>query len=861
MCLLFDKYYVRHINNGKCKDEVDLYQLYFRKLSRMAKAFISQRDGKIVYKYWANEEDEAFWGGFSTSDKLLLFQALNTRMSIDVIVIQYLLDNGMTEIRHLNHYFGQVTIADLQLDQILASGTAENHLHLGTAVNFFILWESIMQNPRSIEKEAFHKFIEHLQEDAHTPAIHFYILVEGVLRVTIGLYLREKEEHPSLNESFFSYWKKMNSSMQDRSQNQEDDLLYNILVGTLYGDLLEEIEDETEQKISDIDSCRGIFIKIWDELVSYIDHYEPNVNILSNIFSNTANIHTSEENIFLFKTMRYLQGEGEKDEQFIKIFFQYLRIKNEIFGLWVQDNNIRGLKYFNDFYHRNGDVVALCKKNLWERIISAQFQDDTLKKIEFRTTLSNKESDCKKWIIEFLKAYEKVVHQKYCRYDEDKQQYIPYKSFPQAGIVYHLIKRSDEEMPEKCWKEYYSNKSFDVRRQSYKQIQQQYFKQINHLKKLRKDYPILSRYLVGLDAASEENNTPVWVFAPVYEKARDSLEEPLYVEEYSGRDIYTQSLRFTFHAGEDFRHILSGLRRIDEVIEHCKFHAGDRIGHGVALGIEPQEWAQNCPMVILPRIEILNNLLWVWWLFSKYPNKMQSVQFYLEQEIFKHAKAIYKNMQGITVSILIEAYRKQFKVFDDVYNDCYEYRRDGEQETGYKNRVFCEWASEEERLFWTVDKLLAANHCKKYLVDMLEPIYYKVTPQEIEIAQEAQKILRGKVSQAGIIVEVNPSSNAYITEVESLFRNQAFALNDEEKLQENVMICINTDNPSSCQTNISNELAYIYYGLLAQGKSKEVALRWINKLRQNGIYASFIENGITKEQLLKELEQLVKDLQ
>lgn len=875
MYLLFDKYYVRKINNGKCKHEEALYKLYFEILSCMARAFISQRDGKIVYKYWANEADERFLGGFATSDKLLLFQAMNTRIAVDTIVIEYLLDNGMKEIRHLNNFFGQVTVADLQLDQILSQGVAENHLHLGTAVNFFILWESILQHPQSIKKEYFIKFIHNLQSQSEIEQIHFYLLVEGIIRIMMSLFIKDMED-TEINVKFLTYWKKrlIENERENKQENKQEDedeqedeskennelkeLVYYILVSVIYGDSLTKIKSQMNINIEDIGECLGRFIEIWDFLINYIPRYSDEKSILINIFHNTVNIQTTEENIFLFKIMKYLKETNDLEAS--KLFFQYLRIKNEIFNLWVQDNGVRGLKYFNDFYHRNSDVVALCQKNFWERIINAQFQDKMLKKIEFRTTLSNKEVECKKKIIEFFNAYEKVVHQKYCTYNEEEERYELISEFPQAGIVYHLTKRKDETLPEKCWREYYLNEHFDVDLQTYKGLQQQYFKQVENLKKLRKEYPVLSRYLVGLDAASEENNTPVWVFAPVYEKARDSSEEPLYVEEYSGRDIYTQSLRFTFHAGEDFRHILSGLRRIDEVIEHCKFHAGDRIGHGVVLGINPEEWARKCPMVILPRIEILNNLLWIWWLFSQNPNKMQNVQFYIEQEIFKHAKAIYKNMQGINVPTLVEAYRKQFKVFDEAYSECYKYGEAQLEPNKGNEHVFCQWAKKEDTLFWTVDKLLACNHCKMYLVDMLEPVYYKVTPQEIIIAQEAQRILKHKISQEGIVVEVNPSSNAYITEAEGLFNNQAFELNDEENTEDNIMLCVNTDNPSSCQTNISNELAYIYYGLLARGKSKEISLKWIDKLRKNGVIASFIQNGISKELLLRELEQITKDL-
>ena len=41
----------------------------------------------------------------------------------------------------------------------------------------------------------------------------------------------------------------------------------------------------------------------------------------------------------------------------------------------------------------------------------------------------------------------------------------------------------------------------------------------------------------------------------------------------------------SYHAGEDFHHILSGIRAMFDAIELLDLCEGDRIGHGTAMGI------------------------------------------------------------------------------------------------------------------------------------------------------------------------------------------------------------------------------------------------------------------------------------
>ena len=169
----------------------------------------------------------------------------------------------------------------------------------------------------------------------------------------------------------------------------------------------------------------------------------------------------------------------------------------------------------------------------------------------------------------------------------------------------------------------------------------------------------MTKYLVGIDAASLENSTPVWVFAPIYEQARDSRIEPIGWDSERGQTM--QSLGFTFHAGEDFRHILSGLRRIDEAVEHLKFHAGDRIGHGIALGISPQLWKRQNPVIIIPQMEALENYLWAYDLLRRnYSDFQASVLAYMEHRIYELSQNIYGKTAGIDLEMLISSYYLMF---------------------------------------------------------------------------------------------------------------------------------------------------------------------------------------------------------
>ena len=122
-----------------------------------------------------------------------------------------------------------------------------------------------------------------------------------------------------------------------------------------------------------------------------------------------------------------------------------------------------------------------------------------------------------------------------------------------------------------------------------------------------------------------------------------------------------------------------------------------------------------------------------------------------------------------------------------------------------------------------------------------------------------QQIIKKRLGQKGIVVEVNPSSNTAIADLNDFKENQFYQMNRTNN-EQNVMICINSDDPAVFNTNFSNELSYIYYGMLDRNNSREAALQWIDSVRDIGIVSSFIRHDESDEMLLRNLTELINDL-
>jgi len=149
-----------------------------------------------------------------------------------------------------------------------------------------------------------------------------------------------------------------------------------------------------------------------------------------------------------------------------------------------------------------------------------------------------------------------------------------------AGLTLtpHLIKQRDQAQPASC-----RHASFRAKiAQTWRVLARQ-----------RAERAMLGALVRSLDAAANELHTPPEVFAPVFRAARRAGIE-----------------RVTYHAGEDFEHLLSGIRAVCEALTFLDLHDGDRIGHATAIGIDPQLWLDRTPPVLrLTKGDHLDNLV------------------------------------------------------------------------------------------------------------------------------------------------------------------------------------------------------------------------------------------------------------
>ncbi|XZL26515.1 hypothetical protein ACSXAG_06505 [Clostridium perfringens] len=875
--LLFNKFFPRkEIINS---DNINKFYINF--ISKMSKAFITDRNGRIALKYWESNGEEDFIGPYKGINKVALWNSLNRMFTTDLLVIRYLIDNGMKSTIYLDRYYSSIMLEDIQLEKILKKGVAETHIHKGAAINFYISWQQLMSFRKKLDSYKDDIFYDDIL--GKNIKLKNYVGSMSIIRLVIADFLKnyskngynlvgylntyyknKREEYLKLknfiensNYEDISYEKRqkyidLKNKYSNKKLNKlirQDNEIYNIFRDVFEGNV---IEDNRYRLYELWERCK-------EKLGIYVNKLDKNgigQDVLNNIFLKEEKIKTTMENVFLFKCMLYME-ENSEDNFFNKIFWQYVRIKNEVFKLKVQRNSIKGLENFSKCFKRSTNIHTDNSKEYWKIIMLNQLQNIHLKKLELRSGFGEGNSEVdfriniKNTLRYFLEAYKEVLLENFSENEKS----------PSIGLIFHMIKDFDRKGSEKCWQNHCDVKNNEL---YFMEIQAKYKKQVKALNYIREKFSGISEYILGIDAASIENNTEPWVFAPVYEEARNSTNDKLVYNKNTEKIHRIKSLGFTFHVGEDFRHIITGIRRIDEVVEHFKFHAGDRIGHGIALGINVEKWSRNNKIIILPRGEYIDNLLWIWGTY-KDNTEVENIDIaYIEREIMRNCEKIYHNIEGISIYVLWKAYRRKFYTFhvkEKYKNNNLNILEDN------KDIIFCKYADKSDNILWNEEKLLHSNHCKVFLEKMLEPIQIEITNKDIKMIKEAQKIVLNKISSQGIIVETNPTSNVTIGEVESIFDHYAYnlnkkGLNNNQDVKNSVMISINSDDPSVFNTNVSNEFSYIFYSLQEKGYSREEILMWIDNIRRYGMEYSFIDDReLTVKDRIIELNNILNELE
>lgn len=319
-------------------------------------------------------------------------------------------------------------------------------------------------------------------------------------------------------------------------------------------------------------------------------------------------------------------------------------------------------------------------------------------------------------------------------------------------LIAHFIKRADKQKK-------------DIR---FKELRLKNKKICEALISLRNSGSKNGKAIVGIDAAASEFDTSPEVFAPVFKKLREKGFQ-----------------HFTYHAGEDFYHLLGGLRAIYEAITFLDLQRGDRIGHATAAGVAPETWAHNVGCeVVVPIGAYMDDLLFVYYLISNNECKaLDSLMPRLYMRITELSREIYPN--------------DDFQVYDLIYA----------------------WKRRQEDILELADsdelnniKALRRYHQKEYVEKYKKEI--KVNIFEIldeKALREVQLAILKIMHHKEIAIETLPTSNIFIGYHNSFNTYHLVNWIRWEKEGKPIPpIVLGTDDAGIFATNIYNEYCHIY---------------------------------------------------
>lgn len=374
---------------------------------------------------------------------------------------------------------------------------------------------------------------------------------------------------------------------------------------------------------------------------------------------------------------------------------------------------------------------------------------------------------------------------------------------PKLRLIAHFIKKKDDEESE------------NIR---HKNLRHEIWLKAKVLTLMKKNDPIFMKDVVGIDAASSEFDAPPDVFAPSFR--------------YLRRKGFKH---FTYHAGEDFFHLISGLRAIYEAVTFNNLDCGDRIGHATAAGISPKQWIHNVGETIFIRQgEYMDDLLFTYHLILSQN----------DENLKKNIPLLVNKIQELSYLI----YKKPYSL--KILEDAWKMRRfcptllfSGSRDNALLNEVFedKEWSDIENELIDLKQdervEILRKYHSKKFRKEYNKIIEIKTeefySSSDLELLQLlVLKILHEKE----IVIETLPTSNVRIGHHFNFDTYHLWNWLKWEKEGKAIPpIVVGTDDTGIFATNIYNEYANIYCNLITFKKvSHNEAMRIIENLDKNG---------------------------
>lgn len=331
--------------------------------------------------------------------------------------------------------------------------------------------------------------------------------------------------------------------------------------------------------------------------------------------------------------------------------------------------------------------------------------------------------------------------------------------------------------------------------------------------------PYLRKRIRGIDACSNEIGCRPETFATEFRFLRSGI--PCVRSNYFVPDTESAvCLRATYHAGEDFIDVIDGLRAIDEARHFLELRRGDRLGHALALGIDPESYYRLKHMrLIIPKQELLDNLIWILHRPLEFnldpPRRLQK---HLERKAMELMDEIGYDTTQFTLLNYYHAWRLRGD-HPSVYLPDWSEDEFHIQEYGYESFYCMKKPSlSVHRKTDKIRRLLNLYHFDKDIKARGSQVEaYRIEPDMAGLLEQLQNRMQHQLMEKGIAIECNPSSNVLIGSFEKYRDHPLFRFNRhglrvprwENETAANLCVSVNTDDQGVFDTSLESEYAYV----------------------------------------------------
>lgn len=772
-------------------------------------------------------------------ENLFKWREVTLKLGEDIFTTAFLAYNDIITGRKRDFFTWRSIIKtdNVRLEQILKKGIAENHFHLnGSSPHFQLSWISLMnqivgreKDFKNLKKEENLYLIKHLSYDEETESIESLVRKAAAIRVFLFSKFIIKEVKKE--ESFSDFYKKMN----------------------FMGNDLEAGKIQTK-----IDIFKYFWGKKIDETVpDYIIHKNITENNYRTKEEYNGSVLLYGERYFLYNLFK-LTFDGDKEfEEYIDLFYIYLCIKQKLRSEIIQINDVVGFANFSDYQNRKEIFLpedSIYHKAVVNIAINSSMVEQNIKYLETRIAPKKDEKKLHEAILKIeSKSKDTCFFKKRTLADEILES----KKVEENGNKYfhtiHFIKTEENEKLQ-------AGLLGDVYPRNYK-LREKLKKEANVINNLRKSTNETAKKIYGIDAANIEIGCRPEVFAQTFRFLKNyRFQNPATI---LGID-YFKEIGQTFHVGEDFLDLLDGLRAIDEVLEFLNFSQGDRLGHALALGIEPERYYQDKEYtIILPKQDFLDNIAWALYKKNEYNIDISSSFYAKLENLFKryYNELYIENLENSSLKDLkFVTYREYFEAWrlrGDDPNPYLKISDNAELNTiSYSFWDKCRF-NENKNAVQARKEIIAQKLYKEYHYNSKikeigrERMEYKIEDREyIKLVKQIQDAIQREVARKNIFIETNPSSNYLIGPIEKyikhpILRFNNFGLENNENSY-HLSVSINTDDQGVFSTSLENEYALVVLALLKErdkdGNYKynpTLIYNWIDRIREMSLEHSF----------------------